>query len=73
MEINTNQLNLTTLYDERVGRIKKRFLNNDKQFVIFYYMFPKADPKVRVFFVCSIYRKNEEIFFFKEDNRDMIM
>ena len=55
MEINTKHLNLTILYDEIVGRIKKCFLNNDNQTVIFFHMFPNADPKVPVFFVCSIY------------------
>ena len=39
METITKHLILTILYDEIVGRIKECFLNNDKQTVIFYYMF----------------------------------
>ena len=37
MDISTKHLNVTILYDDKVAKVKKYTLNNDKQSLIIYY------------------------------------
>ena len=44
----TKHLNVTILYDDKVAKVKKYTLNNDKQSLIVYYKFVN-DPRLHCF------------------------
>ena len=48
MDISTEHLIVTILYDDKVKKVKKYTLNNDKQSLIIYYKFVN-DPRLQCF------------------------
>ena len=48
MDISTKYLNVTILYDDKVAKVKKYLLNNDKQSLIIYYRVVN-DPRTHCF------------------------
>ena len=48
MNISTKHLNVTILDDDKVAKVKKYTLNNDKQSLIFYYKVVN-DPRLHCF------------------------
>ena len=48
MDISTKHLNVTILYDDKVAKVKRYTLNNDKKSLIIYYRFVN-DPRLHSF------------------------